>query len=209
MKCVTGPKRGVTACVILMTFGVALFASTTASRAQEHAPYIGIGAVTTTPICWAEFCVEYAPECDTGRPRDIVLSARAWTELKRINIGVNTTITPMTDMDHWGVVERWNYPDDGYGDCEHYALEKRKLLMQAGWPREALLMTVVRDHNGNGHAVLTVKTDRGQYILGNQTNEVLFWTDTGYRPVKRQSQSDPNVWVSLGSRARLRPLSSR
>ena len=42
----------------------------------------------------------------------------------------------MTDMDHWGVVERWNYPDDGYGDCEDYALEKRKLLMQAGWPRE-------------------------------------------------------------------------
>ena len=104
----------------------------------------------------------------------------------------------MTDMDHWGVVERWNYPDDGYGDCEDYALEKRKLLMQAGLPREALLMTVVRDHNGNGHAVLTVKTDRGQYILDNQTNEVLFWTDTGYRPVKRQSQSDPNVWVSLG-----------
>jgi len=200
MNCVTGPKRGVTACVILKTFGVALFASTTASRAQEHAPYIGVDAVTTTPICWAEFCVEYAPECDTGpsAPRDIVLSARAWTELKRINVGVNTNIKPMTDMDHWGVVERWNYPDDGYGDCEDYALEKRKLLMQAGLPREALLMTVVRDHNGNGHAVLTVKTDRGQYILDNQTNEVLFWTDTGYRPVKRQSQSDPNVWVSLG-----------
>ena len=100
MNCVTGAKRGVTACVILMTFGVALFASTTASRAQEHAPYIGIGAVTTAPIGWAEFCVEYAPECDTGPspPRDVVLSARAWTELKRINIGVNTNIKPMTDM---------------------------------------------------------------------------------------------------------------
>jgi predicted transglutaminase-like cysteine proteinase len=101
-------------------------------------------------------------------------------------------------MDHWGVVERWNYPDDGYGDCEDYALQKRKLLMQAGWPREALLMTVVRDHNGNGHAVLTVKTDRGEYILDNQTNDILLWADTGYRFVKRQSQSDPNVWVSLG-----------
>ena len=59
-------------------------------------------------------------------------------------------------------------------------------------------MTVVRDHNGNGHAVLTVKTDRGEYILDNQTNDVLSWADTGYRFVKRQSQSDPNVWVSLG-----------
>ena len=59
-------------------------------------------------------------------------------------------------------------------------------------------MTVVRDHNGNGHAVLTVKTDRGEYILDNQTIDILLWADTGYRFVKRQSQSDPNVWVSLG-----------
>ena len=51
----------------------------------------------------------------------------------------------MTDMDHWGMIDRWNYPDDGYGDCEDYVLQKRKMLIQAGWPREALLITVVRD----------------------------------------------------------------
>jgi predicted transglutaminase-like cysteine proteinase len=200
MSIVAGARRGATACVILMMFGVALFAAAPASQAQEQPLYIGVGAVTSAPIGWAEFCAEYAPECDTApsAPRDVVLSARAFTELKRINIAVNTKIKPMTDMDHWGVVERWNYPDDGYGDCEDYALQKRKLLIQAGWPREALLMTVVRDHNGNGHAILTVKSDRGEYILDNQTDEILLWADTGYRFVKRQSQSDPNVWVSLG-----------
>jgi predicted transglutaminase-like cysteine proteinase len=200
MSCVTGAKRGAAACVTLMTFGVALLASTVTSQAQDQALYIGIGAVTSPPIGWAEFCVEYAPECDTkpSMARDVVLSTRAWAELKRINGAVNTKIKPMTDMDHWGVVERWNYPDDGYGDCEDYALEKRRVLMQTGWPREALLMTVVRDHNGNGHAVLTVRTDRGEYILDNQTSDILLWSDTGYRFVKRQSQSDPNVWVSLG-----------
>src|SRR5262249_43485916 len=132
------------------------------------------------------------------RYNDVALSSRAFSELKHINVAVNTRFKPMTDMEHWGVVERWNYPDDGYGDCEDYALEKRKLLMQAGWPREALLMTVVRDQHGDGHAVLTVKTDRGELILDNQTNDILYWSDTGYRFVKRQSQSDPNVWVSLG-----------
>ncbi len=200
MSSVTGAKRGAAACVILMTFGVALFASSVASQAQEQSDFIGVGAVTSPPIGWAEFCVEYAPECDTepSLPRDVVLSTRTFADLKRINLAINTKIKPMTDMDHWGLVERWNYPDDGYGDCEDYALEKRRVLMQAGWPREALLMTVVRDHNGNGHAVLTVKTDRGEYILDNQTNDILLWADTGYRFVKRQSQSDPNVWVSLG-----------
>ena len=103
----------------------------------------------------------------------------------------------MTDMDHWGVVERWNYPEDGYGDCEDYVLLKRRLLIQRGWPREALLVTVVLDNEGVGHAVLTVTTDKGDYVLDNKREDVLLWSKTGYGFVKRQSQSDPNIWVSL------------
>jgi predicted transglutaminase-like cysteine proteinase len=72
------------------------------------------------------------------------------------------------------------------------------MLMQAGWPRQALLITVVRDKQGDGHAVLTVKTDKGELILDNQNDEILLWSDTGYQFVKRQSQTDPNVWVALG-----------
>jgi predicted transglutaminase-like cysteine proteinase len=130
--------------------------------------------------------------------RDVVLSAKAWKDLTRINKWVNETVRPITDLEHWGVVERWNYPDDGYGDCEDYVLLKRRMLMQSGWPRQALLITVVRDKRGDGHAVLTVKTDKGELILDNQHEDVLLWSDTGYRFVKRQSQSDPNVWIALG-----------
>ena len=101
-------------------------------------------------------------------------------------------------MDHWGVIEKWSLPTDGYGDCEDYVLLKRKMLIDAGWPREALLITVVRDKKGEGHAVLTVKSDKGEFVLDNQNEDVVAWTETGYRFVKRQSQSDPNVWVSLG-----------
>jgi predicted transglutaminase-like cysteine proteinase len=111
----------------------------------------------------------------------------------------------MTDLDHYGVVEKWTYPDDGYGDCEDYVLLKRRMLMQAGWPREALLITVVRDKKGDGHAVLTVKTDRGEFILDNQNEAIVLWHETGYRFVKRQSQSNPNVWISLGD---LRPAAA-
>jgi predicted transglutaminase-like cysteine proteinase len=195
-------KRRASTGVILLTSIAALLAWPAPTAAQERARSMTVGSITTAPIGWAEFCVEYEPECETtpSLPRDVALTTRGWAELKRINVAVNTQVKPMTDMDHWGVVERWNYPDDGYGDCEDYALEKRKRLMQADWPREALLMTVVRDTNGNGHAVLTLKTDKGEYILDNQTNEILFWTDTPYRFVKRQSQSDPNVWIALGER---------
>ena len=93
---------------------------------------------------------------------------------------------------------RRTHPDDGYGDCEDYVLLKRRMLVQVGWPRETLLVTVVRDEKGEGHAVLTVITDEGDYVLDNQNKDILIWSDTGYRFIKRQSQSNPNVWVALG-----------
>ena len=179
---------------------LALFAAATASNADERPLFISLGDTARAPIGWIEFCAENPRECATrpSAPRDVVLSPQAWKDLVHVNLWVNGHIKPMTDLEHYGVVEKWAYPDDGYGDCEDYVLLKRRMLMQAGWPREALLITVVRDKRGDGHAILTVKTDKGEFILDNQIDEILLWSDTGYRFVKRQSQVDPNVWVSLG-----------
>ena len=167
--------------------------------AGERALFVSIGANSRPPIGWVEFCAETPRDCSPGPtiPRDVVLTTKAWKDLVRVNRWVNDTIKPMTDLEHWGVVEKWSYPTDGYGDCEDYVLLKRRMLLQAGWPRSALLITVVRDKKGEGHAVLTVKTDKGEYVLDNQNENILLWSDTGYRFVKRQSQSDQNVWVDL------------
>src|SRR5579864_5402565 len=110
--------------------------ASTAAAASERPLFAAVGDVARPPIGWIEFCTETPRECQgkNGAPRDVVLSARAWKDLVRVNRWVNDNIKPMTDMDHWGVVEKWNYPDDGYGDCEDYVLQKRKMLMQAGWP---------------------------------------------------------------------------
>ena len=171
-----------------------------AEAANERPLFVALGASARAPIGWIEFCAEHAQECDVKplEPRDVVLTQKAWKDLARINKLVNDGIKPMTDLEHWGVVERWSYPDDGYGDCEDYVLLKRRMLMQAGWPRQALLITVVRDNKGEGHAVLTVKTDKGEFILDNQEEQILLWSETTYRFVKRQSQTDPNLWVALG-----------
>ena len=185
----------------------AAIAAGQAHAANERPLFISLGAAARAPVGWMEFCAEYAPECETDAPagRDVVLTNEAWQQLTRINDLVNTTIKPMTDLEHWGVAERWNYPDDGYGDCEDYVLLKRRMLMEAGWPRQALLITVVRDKRSDGHAVLTVKTDEGVFILDNQNDEIVLWSESGYRFVKRQSQSDPNAWVALGD---LRPAAA-
>jgi predicted transglutaminase-like cysteine proteinase len=179
---------------------VTVFLPAIGAASEEQFPYVTVGEATRAPIGWIEFCVSNPTECAGAPtpPRDVVLTQRAFKDLVRINKWVNVNIRPMTDLEHWGVIERWSYPDDGYGDCEDYVLLKRRLLITAGWPREALLITVVRDRKDEGHAVLTVKTDHGEYVLDNQADEVLPWSETGYRFVKRQSQQDPNVWVSLG-----------
>lgn len=179
----------------------ALFAFASAAFAtSERVLFASLGDTTRPPIGWVEFCSTNPRDCSgaTTSPRDVVLNGKSWKDLVRINKHVNDSIKPMTDMDHWGVVEKWSLPDDGYGDCEDYVLLKRKLLVQAGWPKEALLITVVREKSGDGHAVLTVKTDKGEFVLDNQNPEILVWSETSYRFVKRQSQTDPNLWVSLG-----------
>jgi predicted transglutaminase-like cysteine proteinase len=171
-----------------------------AAEASERPLFVSLGQGARPPIGWVDFCTENKRECHVQplEARDVVLTPESWRDLVRINKQVNSKIQPLTDLEHWGVVERWSYPDDGYGDCEDYVLLKRRMLIQAGWPRQALLITVVRDQRGDGHAVLTVKTDKGEFILDNQNQEILLWSDTNYRFVKRQSQTNPNVWVSLG-----------
>ena len=171
-----------------------------ANAASERALYASLGDTTRSPVGWIEFCADHPGDCRGGptQARDIVMTQAAWKDLVRVNRWVNETVKPITDMDHWGVIEKWSYPTDGYGDCEDYVLLKRKMLIDAGWPREALLITVVRDKKGEGHAVLTVKSDKGEFILDNQNEDIVAWTDTGYRFVKRQSQTDQNAWVSLG-----------
>lgn len=189
------------------TIAAAFFAAAVTSAfvpqfadAGERVAYVSVGENTRAPIGWIQFCQDHSEECkgETSRAVDVQLTKTAYKEMERINRYVNDKIKPMTDLEHYGVVEKWAYPDDGYGDCEDYVLLKRKMLVQLGWPRGALLITVVRDKKGDGHAVLTVRTDKGEFVLDNQEDKILSWSDTGYRFVKRQAQTNANVWVSLG-----------
>ncbi len=180
--------------------GAALAASAQTAVAGPDAPvYAVIGAETSVPYGWVDFCQRYNGECrDEARaPRDVELTPAALKKIARVNAWVNKSIEPVTDQDHWSAVDAWDYPTDGKGDCEDYALLKRRMLIEEGFPREALLITVVKEKNGDGHSILTVRTDRGEYVLDNLSNEVKAWTQTPYRFVKRQSQENPNIWVAL------------
>lgn len=160
-----------------------------------------VAGLAKPPIGWVDFCQTQPQECqvETTEAAALRIDAKIWTLITRLNREVNASIEQVEDMDHFGVLEKWAYPDDGKGDCEDIVLEKRRRLMQAGIPRSALLITVVRDEQGDGHAILTLRTDRGDYVLDNKTSKIKPWQDTPYAFVKRQSQQHPDIWVTLDS----------
>jgi predicted transglutaminase-like cysteine proteinase len=180
---------------------LALVAGAAAGETEEpHASYATLGSETSVPYGWLDFCSREPQECNQQvlQAADVNLTSETWQILDKINTRVNHTIEPISNLAHWGtILDHWDYPTDGKGDCKIYALEKRRLLMQAGLPRQALLMTIVRDLNGEGHAILTVKTDKGEFTLDNLTDEIRPSDATGYHFLKRQSQADPNIWVAI------------
>jgi predicted transglutaminase-like cysteine proteinase len=182
-----------------------------ASRARQAWPvFTAVVENAKPPNGWAEFCAHYKGDCDVkpSAPRNIVLDSKTWEKLVSVNKWANQHIKPVTDMRHWGRVNKWYYAEDGRGDCKDYVLVKRKKLMEAGLPREALLITIVWTRQNQGHAVLIARTDKGDYVLDNLSSKIALWSETGYDFVKRQSQSDPNAWVYIDGDPRPQPRAS-
>jgi predicted transglutaminase-like cysteine proteinase len=179
---------------------IVLSATAAGAAGQTSLSHLHAGQPSSMPIGWAQFCAETPRECvaKPSQSATVALTDARWREMLEVNLRFNKTIKPVTDQDQFGVVERWTYATTGKGDCEDYVLEKRRELARRGWPLSALLITVVIDKEGGGHAVLSVMTDKGEFILDNQTDAVLPWSRSELVFIKRQSPGNPNVWVDLG-----------
>jgi predicted transglutaminase-like cysteine proteinase len=166
------------------------------ARAADLVRVVGPAGPTQA---WIDFCQRYPDECrvDLSQPAWISLNSQVWATLTQVNERVNSSILAVTDQDHWDVLDRWDFPDDGLGDCEDIQLLKRKLLVEAGLPLRAMRMTAVIDEQGQGHAVLMILTDRGDFILDNKRNAILPWRRTGYAFIKREG-TNGRSWVALG-----------
>ncbi len=170
---------------------------TNASYADNTA-HMQVSGLTSQPIGHYEFCKSYPSDCkikswDTKAPK---LTRERWADLVEVNAYSNSTIAPVTDLEGFGVEEHWVYPTS-YGDCEDYVLMKRHMLMQRGWPASSLLITVVLQPNGEGHAVLTVRTDHADYVLDNLNGKIKQWNETEYTYVKRQSAKYSGHWTTI------------
>lgn len=156
------------------------------------------------PVGYVRFCAANPDDC-RAKDRTIFTSRASmtpemWAALSKVNSYVNNRIRPVSDQDLYGEVERWVYPVNA-GDCEDYVLLKKRYLEGLGFSPSTLLITVVLDEKGEGHAVLTVATTDGDYILDNRREQIMRWNDSNYTFLKRQSARDPLQWTALSRRS--------
>jgi len=184
--------------IALLIFSVmaGAFACLPATAAEPRA--MPVGGVTSQPIGHYEFCQSHRSECmqRSTNTQAAKLTKFGWSKVITVNNDVNQSVRPVTDQDLFGRDEVWAYPQ-GAGDCEDFVLEKRRLLMKAGFPASDLLITVVRKPNGEGHAVLTLRSTQGDYVLDNLSDEILPWYETPYTYLKRQASFDSGRWVKI------------
>lgn len=172
---------------------------TSSSAVATRSPaFMRIYGNAQPPYGFVRFCEGQPDDCASGTANDTRYDAtpERLSELDEINRDVNSRIEPATDNEIYGVNELWTLPTKK-GDCEDFALLKRRELMTHGWPASALLLTVVRDEKNEGHAILTARTTQGDFVLDNKTDDVKLWNQTPYHYVMRQSYINPRVWVSL------------
>jgi len=189
-----------------LLFSTATTAKPVANAATEAHQFARIITNASAPVGWTGFCAAQPAECVPSQTSEefVTINQERRAQLQQINSLVNHEIQGIGDNDHYGIyklgiINWWTYPDDGAGNCNDYVLLKKKLLIEAGWPRSALLLTVVLDTHNEGHLVLMARTNDGDLILDNLTDSIKTWAGTGYTFIKRQSAANPNSWVRLES----------
>lgn len=192
-------KLGLAATLLGAIMTLAAMAAPAQAVDTTNIAFVQTNAGTTSiPVGHAEFCQSRPDECRANAQivTAVELNDMRWQQLLAVNAYVNATVVPVTDQELYQTTEFWTYPN-GYGDCEDYALAKRRELINAGWPASALLLAVVKQANDEGHAVLMVRTDRGDLVLDNQVGSVELWNATSYKFIKRQSQAHAGQWVDM------------
>ena len=190
------------AALLATMLGMEAAEATGSHRAEERksgAHFTTAAGTTLPPVGFVNFCARNPRECrSTGRSaRKALMSGERWRTVYQLNSYVNGKISPASDADIYGKDEYWAFPADA-GDCEDYVLLKKRYLEKLGFARSSLLITVVLDERNEGHAVLTLRTEEGDFVLDNRRNDIRRWSDLDYVVLKRQSDRDPRDWVSLG-----------
>lgn len=164
-----------------------------AHEAKPPASTMSVRGYAFAPPAFYRFCEKLPDLCSTeGEVSKVQLDSARLDELKLVNRRANARTTQRNEGG-----DSWKLPDRSGGDCEDLAILKKAELLKRGWPASTLLLTVGW-HQREGHTLLTVRTDQGDLVLDNRTNDVKLWSKTPYRYFARQAQDGPgDTWSRI------------
>nr|WP_321483522.1 transglutaminase-like cysteine peptidase [uncultured Cohaesibacter sp.] len=178
-------KKGLLAGVV----SVGLIATVASHDAVASSGTMRMTERTSPPAGHVYYCANNPAACNRYGQGSVALSQQSWDQLLEVNASINKTIRAKAD----GQIDEWSaYVKEG--DCEDYALTKQQELLAKGWPSDALLLTTAFLKDGTYHAVLVVRTDRGEFVLDNLNPAILPWQEVPYRWNKRQAVGNPTMW---------------
>ncbi|WP_165915489.1 transglutaminase-like cysteine peptidase [Rhodovulum marinum] len=140
-------------------------------------------------------CSRYAWACARGH--SAALNPGEVRLAEQINRRINASVRPIEDIKQYQREEFWTLPTARGGDCEDIALLKKAELIRQGLPPSRLLLATVLDRKRNNHAVLVLRTDKGDFVLDNLTDRMLHWSRTGYSFLKVQDPRAPHRWTAV------------
>lgn len=177
---------------------VVLAASTGAAAAPKPA---GTHLVAVKPIAAprgsGDLCGRYGWACARPAAGTRVAAGQALVLARAVNASVNANVREVSDRRQYGREDVWALPTAMGGDCEDFALAKKKKLIEAGLPPGSLLIATVLDRRRNPHAVLVLRTGAGDYVLDNLTSRILPWQKTGYSFLRMQNPAAPRLWDAI------------
>jgi len=120
-----------------------------------------------------------------------------------VNFEVNTSIIYKSDLEHYGKLDYWTIPIR-YGDCEDYALLKRKKLLKLGI--NSTLM-ICYDENNVKHMVLIVDNkvlDNKRYAIYDMKDLRYKWImkyeNSRWQDMKGHTKPPPSQWLDYCKR---------
>lgn len=171
---------------------LAIFAALTLGLPVAEASAAGRKTASLAPLGFQIFCLQHPKECKRSSNSKAAHSSILMRTLKRVNVSINRRIKPSNDRQG---TDKWSL-GVSTGDCEDYVLAKRSALIRAGIAPGALRIATARTRQGEGHAVLIVKTSKGDLVLDNRTNSIKSKPASRLRFIAI-SGANPMRWAAL------------
>ena len=196
-------KRGWGARIAARARGLAVCAASVSAvllgsgeaRSNEGA-FLSSRMTVSAPAGASNLCTRYTWAC--ARSASVTpVSPAQMTLAATLNRQINRQVRSVSDQAQYGKQEHWALPTARGGDCEDFALLKKKRLMQAGVDPQNLLITTALDRRRNAHAVLIMRTPQGDFVLDNLRDDIVHWQRTGYTFLRMQNPANPALWTAV------------